>query len=192
MNQVVQPIARNLKRLREERNLSISGVAERAGVAKSTVSNLERGIGNPSIDTLWLLARVLSVPFAELFEENGEDLDVLRFEDAPAMTGSDRDWRRIGGRGDGFELRTLIRFRARGEIEGYVLDLAPGARRSAKPHPAGMVEHVFVVSGQVDIGVEGESAVLGAGDRIRFAADRPHHYQALDGPARLFLIGSYP
>lgn len=192
MQEVVQPIARNLKRLREERNLSISALAERAGVSKSTVSNLERGIGNPSIDTLWLLARVLAVPFAELFEENGEDLEVLRFEDAPVVARSGRTQRQPTTDGHGFGLRHLIRFNARGEVEAYVLDLEADARRSAKPHATGVVEHVIVVSGRVDIGVEGESAVLEPGDRIRFTADRPHHYEALDGPARLIAIVVYP
>ena len=88
MQDVVQPIARNLRRLRTEQNLSISGLADRAGVSKSTLSNLERGIGNPSIDTLWAVARVLGVPFATLFEEDDPTaVDVLRFEDAPEVPG---------------------------------------------------------------------------------------------------------
>ncbi|QCG67573.2 MULTISPECIES: helix-turn-helix domain-containing protein [Pseudomonas] len=35
--------------------LSLTELAKRAGVAKSTLSQLESGIGNPSIETLWSL-----------------------------------------------------------------------------------------------------------------------------------------
>lgn len=192
MNEVVPPIAHSLRRLREERNLSISAPAGRAGGAKSTVSNLERCLGNPSIDTLWLLARVLSVPFTDLFQEDGDDLDVLRFADAPEVMGTDRHGSRPRAGAPDSRVRALFRFHGRGQVEGYVLDLEAGARRRAKPHAPGMVEHAIVVSGRVVIGVEGDSEVLGPGDRIRFAADRPHHYAAPEGPARLILIGSYP
>lgn len=191
MQEIVQPMARNLKRLREGQNLSISAVAERAGISKSTLSNLERGNGNPSIDTLWLLARVLGVPFAALFEEEDDDVDVLRFEDAPLVARS-RGGRPTATDGHGFGLRHLVRFTGRGEVEAYILDLEANARRSARAHATGVVEHVIVVSGRVDVGAEGESAALGPGDRIRFAADREHHYEALDGPARLVAILAYP
>src|ERR1022692_2726565 len=60
----VQPIARNLRRWRMTREMTLSALAEQAGVAKSTVSLIERGQGNPSIDTVWALAAALGVPFA--------------------------------------------------------------------------------------------------------------------------------
>ena len=41
--------------------MTLSALAARAGVAKSTVSLIERGQGNPSIDTVWALASALGV-----------------------------------------------------------------------------------------------------------------------------------
>lgn len=190
MQDVVQPIARNLRRLRTERNLSISALADRAGVSKSTLSNLERGIGNPSIDTLWAVARVLGVPFATLFEEDDPTgVEVLRFQDAPMVP---RPGGRGGGSGSGYTIRHLDSWRGRSEVEAYIVDLDDEGRRSAGPHASGVVEHVIVVSGSVDIGGDQESVVLGPGDRIRFPADRKHHYKAVDGPARVIALLDYP
>src|SRR5271166_3811697 len=80
----VQPIARNLRRWRMTRELTLTALAEQAGVAKSTVSLIERGQGNPSIDTVWALAAALGVPFASLFHDEPptDDVTVVRSDDA--------------------------------------------------------------------------------------------------------------
>lgn len=191
VQEVVGPIARNLRRLREQQNLSISAVADRAGLSKSTLSKLERGNGNPSIDTLWGLARVLGVSFATLFEEIGQpDVEVLRFKDAPIVAGPGRGALPTTGI-DGVDLRHLESFAARTKVEIYTVDLEAGARLTSTAHTPGIVEHVVVIEGRVDVGPDGTSTALEAGDRIRFPADRSHHYEALDGPARLIAILDY-
>jgi transcriptional regulator with XRE-family HTH domain len=191
VQEAVRPLARNVKRLREKRGISLSALAAEASVSKSTLFNLERGQGNPSVDTLWSLARALNVPFATLFLDGDAPIDVLRLEDAPVVGRRGRQFvRSVGGRG--FLLRHLLSSGLRGEYEVYCVDLEAGARRDAQPHTPGVLEHAFVVSGRIDVGVEGESAVLEPGDRISFPADRPHHYYALDGPARAFAIIDYP
>lgn len=191
VQEVVGPIARNLRRLREQQNLSISTVADRAGLAKSTLSKLERGNGNPSIDTLWGLARVLGVSFASLFEEDGQpEVDVLRFGVAPIVAGPGRGSTPETGI-DGVDLRHLESFAGRTKLEIYTVDLDAGARLTSAPHTPGIVEHVVVVEGRAEVGPEGATATLETGDRIRFPADRAHHYEALDGPARLIAILDY-
>ena len=49
-------VAENLKRLREERKLSLDAVAKCSGVSKSMLGQIERGVTNPTISTLWKLA----------------------------------------------------------------------------------------------------------------------------------------
>ena len=191
VQEVVGPIARNLRRLREQQNLSISAVADRAGLSKSTLSKLERGNGNPSIDTLWGLARVLGVPFATLFEEvEHPEVDVLRFANAPLVAGPGRG--AIPGTGiDGVDLRHLESFVGRTKVEVYTVHLEAGARLSSTAHTPGIVEHVVVVEGRAEVGPDEAPATLETGDRIRFPADRSHHYEALGGPARLIAILDY-
>ncbi|MFL6110100.1 MAG: helix-turn-helix domain-containing protein, partial [Catenulispora sp.] len=59
-------IAAAVRRERERVGVSIAELARRAGVAKSTLSQLEAGAGNPSIETLWSLGVALGVPFSRL------------------------------------------------------------------------------------------------------------------------------
>jgi transcriptional regulator with XRE-family HTH domain len=191
VQEVVGPIARNLRRLREQQNLSISVVADRAGLSKSTLSKLERGNGNPSIDTLWGLARVLGTSFASLFEETGQpEVEVLRFADAPIVAGPGRGATPETGI-DGVDLRHLESFAGRTNLEVYTVNLDAGARLTSASHTPGIVEHVVVVEGRAEVGPDGATATLETGDRIRFPADRAHYYEALDGPARLIAILDY-
>ena len=59
--EVVALIAASLRRERARAGLSLTEVARRAGIAKSTLSQLESGTGNPSVETLWALGVALDV-----------------------------------------------------------------------------------------------------------------------------------
>jgi len=182
MKTAAQALARNLKRKRLERAISLSELARASGVSKATLSGLERGNGNPSVDTVWALADALNVPFGELFDENDDDVvQVRRIADAQVVT-SER----------GFIGRKLLSRRGRGGVEVYVLDLKRGAKRKSAAHSPGVVEHLIVVSGRAEVGPDNEPTIVGEGDRVTFSADRPHHYYALDGPVRLLSLTDYP
>lgn len=59
-------LGRHLQSLRLARGLSLSQLAADAGMAKSNLSRLEQGNGNPTLDTIWRLAGRLNVPFGNL------------------------------------------------------------------------------------------------------------------------------
>jgi transcriptional regulator with XRE-family HTH domain len=182
MQPAAQALARSLKRRRLERAISLSELARRAGVSKATLSSLERGTGNPSVDTVWALAKALNVPFGDLFDGAEEDvIQVHRLEDAQVVTEE-----------DGFRGRRLLSRQGRSGFELYVLELAAGATRNAAAHSPGVTEHVLVLDGQVEAGPDDDAAVLAGGDYLSFAADLPHHYHALVGPARVLLLTDYP
>ena len=62
-------VAWNLRRLRTERGLSQERLAADTGVDRAYVSELERGLGNASVDLLDRLAEVLKTPISEFFIE---------------------------------------------------------------------------------------------------------------------------
>ncbi|NOJ99781.1 helix-turn-helix transcriptional regulator, partial [Corallococcus coralloides] len=78
MTQPISLIARSLVRERSRTGLSLAEVARRAGIAKSTLSQLESGNGNPSLETLWALCVALDIPFARLLEPQAQKTQVLR------------------------------------------------------------------------------------------------------------------
>src|SRR5436309_11733958 len=74
----LEVIAASLRRERRRAGLSLTELARRAGIAKSTLSQLEAGTGNPSVETLWALAVVLDVPFSRLVDPPAAPVQVLR------------------------------------------------------------------------------------------------------------------
>jgi transcriptional regulator with XRE-family HTH domain len=60
-------VARNIRRLRVRLGLSQEALAVDAGIDRTYVSRLERGLENPSVAILERLAGALQVPIPELF-----------------------------------------------------------------------------------------------------------------------------
>ena len=78
-------IAAALRRERERVGISLAELARRAGLAKSTLSQLESGTGNPSVETLWSLGVALGVPFSRLVEPPPAQVRVIRAGEGPVI-----------------------------------------------------------------------------------------------------------
>jgi transcriptional regulator with XRE-family HTH domain len=61
-------LAKNIKKLRLERNLAQERLALEAGVDRTLVSKIERLVANPSLEILVKIAVVLKVPVAMLLK----------------------------------------------------------------------------------------------------------------------------
>lgn len=66
-------VGRNVKRLRMAAGLSQAELAARMGVDRAYVSGLELGQRNPTILTLWHLAKALNAKLRALFDEERSD-----------------------------------------------------------------------------------------------------------------------
>ena len=67
-----QLVGRNFARLRKARGLTQEEVEARSGVSQQYLSSLERGRRNPTVITLYELARVLDVTVADLVQAEAE------------------------------------------------------------------------------------------------------------------------
>lgn len=177
----IEAIAAALRRERERCGISLTELARRAGVAKSTLSHLETGVGNPGIETLWALAVALDVPFSRLVEPVEEPVQVVRAgqgvvvwsEHAPFAAG----------------LLSACPPGARRDL--HVMTAEPGGARAAHAHIRGTVEHVVVSAGRWRAGPTGGEVELEPGDYVRFPGDRPHSYEALECASAAVLVMEY-
>jgi transcriptional regulator with XRE-family HTH domain len=163
-------IATSLKRERRRAGLSLAEVARRAGVAKSTLSQLEAGNGNPSVETLWALGVALDVPFSRLVEPRRPRVQLIRAGEGPAVASERSDY-----------VATLLSScppNARRDV--YVIRAQPGSARESEPHMPGVVEHVILSAGRALVGVAGDPAELNPGDYIAYPGDVPHIFRALE------------
>lgn len=171
-------IAAALRRERERAGLSLTEVARRAGIAKSTLSQLESGTANPSVETLWSLGVALNVPFAQLVEPVAAPVRVVRAGEGDVIRS---DQAHFTG--------TLLASGPPGTRRDiYVIRMEPGAVRHADAHLAGSVEHVIVGSGAMRVGPVDALIELSAGDYASFRGDIPHSYEALSPDTWVTLI----
>ncbi|MFD7904642.1 helix-turn-helix domain-containing protein [Kitasatospora sp. NPDC059722] len=164
-------LAANLKRVRAARGLSLSELSRRAGIGKATLSQLESGTGNPTLETVFGLARVLGVPISDLVDgAPGGGVTVVRAADVEPLSGA------------GVDLRPLRRIEAGDSVfEVYDQRVRPGGTQDSAGHAGS--EHTVVQTGRLGVRVDGCEVELGPGDYVGFDASLPHAYTALDGEA---------
>ena len=171
-------IAEALRRERERAGLSLSEVARRAGLAKSTLSQLEAGTGNPSIETLWALGVALDVPFSQLVDPPTPHVRVVRAGEGAAIHAELAD----------FAATLLSAGAPQSRRDLYLMTLEPGSVRDAQAHIPGSVEHIVVAGGRMRTGPADAPIELGPGDYATFRGDVPHRYEALEARTWAVLV----
>jgi transcriptional regulator with XRE-family HTH domain len=177
---VIGPLPGNLRRLRARRGLTLGALAEESGIAKATLSNLERGIGNPTLETLFALARGLGFPLGDLLaDEDVASLTLVRRDDTPVISG------------DAVDLRLLTRFAGGPSVtEIYDFTARQGKRQISLGHPG--VENICVKQGVLRTGSVSAPVELQIGDFVSFAAQTEHFYEAVGGDVEAVLVLHYP
>jgi transcriptional regulator with XRE-family HTH domain len=156
----------NVRGLRGE--MSVLELARRSGVARNTITALERGDGNPTVDTLYALADALGVPLSALLSPPPSGASVVRAGEGTLVSGAALD------------ARLLDRFDRPGVIgELYAIRFFPGEARAAAPHPFGVEELLHLTVGSVRVGPAEAPVELGPGDYARYSGSVPHVYEAL-------------
>lgn len=167
---VVRLIAASVRRERERAGISLTELARRAGVAKSTLSQLESGSGNPSVEILWAIGVALGVPFSRLVDPPKTQVRVIRADEGPITYSERADYSAT--------LLASCPPHARRDI--FRIDAEPGGPRESDPHMPGTVEHVLIGTGRALVGPVDAPVELGPGDYVTYPGDAPHTFQALE------------
>src|SRR3954467_2710999 len=135
-----QVLAANLKALRERSGLSLSELARRSDIAKGTLSQLESGAGNPTIETVFSLSSALQVPVSSLLSQRTDpDVVLVRSADLEVLSSNAVD------------LRMLRRLDITAEVvEVYDQRVRPGETQQSAGHHGR--EHVIVTGGSLLVG----------------------------------------
>ncbi|HEY3957105.1 MAG TPA: helix-turn-helix domain-containing protein [Streptosporangiaceae bacterium] len=178
---VIALIAASIRRERDRTGMSLSELARRAGIAKSTLSQLESGTGNPSLETLWAIGVALDVPFSRLIDPARPGVRVIRAGEGLAVFAERASY-----------AATLLATCPAGARQDIYRVLAqPDEPRVSDPHMPGTVEHVVLSTGRALVGPAGEPPELAAGDYVTYPADAPHTFRALEPDTTGVIILEY-
>ncbi len=155
-----------LREAREKCSLTREDLAIRANIDVERLSAIESEKAEPTLGTLWRLAVSLGVPFSELIGADDNRVSIQRAVDAQVLRANDGV----------LESRPLVTSGFSRWVETYALTLSAGGRYESDAHAQGTREIVVVVSGVLQVEIDGHAHTLGPGDSISFLADSPHAY----------------
>lgn len=161
-------VGRRLRALRLERGLSLAQAARRAGISVGMLSQIERGLSSLRVRTLWPLAAALAVEPGRLIDDGrGEEGDLYVV-------------RRAGRKGlpvasEGIAKALLSPPGA--VLTGLFVTVAPGAGTGGPPYAHDGHEFALVLSGELEVAIDGVPYRVKAGDSFAFKSTLPHSFR---------------
>lgn len=159
-------LARNTQMLRKRKNLSQRQLAAMADIPRSTLTNIESGDANPSLNNLAKLSAALGVGIEELLSRPRSECKLICADRIPV---------RSRGRGQ-VSVYKLMPERIKG-LEIDRLEIEPGASMGGTPHVRGTKEYLHCISGRMTTLVAGEAFEVAKGDVLAFPGDQRHSYR---------------
>jgi transcriptional regulator with XRE-family HTH domain len=177
-----ETIGAGIRRERQDRQLTLAQVSEKTGLTIGTLSQIERGLSDPSLSSLRRIAWAFGVPMFQFLVGAERPQLVVRRDQR-------RTIRSIGGE---IEYQ-LVTEETNGDYEVMAATIQPGVVDPATPGGHAYEESVVVVRGRVRIEVAGQAYELTDGDSIRISREMPHRYTNIGtAVAELLMVISPP
>ena len=169
MQQLYKHISLTLKALRKVRGWSLDEAANATGVSKAMLGQIEREESSPTMATLWKISTGFQTSFSLFIEEHHAKKAVRRSGKTQSIHPTDEKIR----------IMTLFPFDKTLHCEMFLIELLPLCEHLSSPHEKGVIEHVIVAKGSVQILVKGCWETVNEGEGLRFDAHQPHGYRNL-------------
>jgi len=185
-------IGQQIKRLRKSQNLKLDEAAERTGLSRSTLSQIENGNTSPSVAQLLKISRLFDVDIAQFFQKQDivDELEINRKNQRKRIYPRHAD-----PEYDGYVHEYTGAFVAQGTVETFEVVVLPGAEEEMQFNTHAGMERIFVVDGPAELVIKRSEedrkvyrTELYPGDVLSFPAKYPHAYRALgDQGIRMYV-----
>ncbi len=171
-------VGQRLRQLREERNISMRGLATKSGLSANALSMIERGKTSPSVSTLYKLSDAMGVPITDFFAQQLERQEVVFLKsDSRARISFMR------GNIEGLGGEQFV-----GKVSPFLVTLENGASSGPVQMFHTGHEFVFCLRGKLEYRVEKQTFSLETGDSLLFAAQLKHSWKSTGGNVTTALI----
>ena len=164
MSSINDIVGTNIKKIREERGLSLEKLSKLAEVSKSMLGQVERGESSPTVNVLWKIANGLKIPFSSLTTEHKNDTEKIRIGKP-----------KIFDQGN-VKLYPIIQYSHDQNFEMYRVEIESQGRYEYGARAKGAVEIITVYKGGITIVMDGQYHYIDRGESFRFKADVEHQY----------------
>jgi len=143
---------------------TINELARRSGVSSGRISQIERGLANPSFETLWKLAVALEIPVGSFFQgPPAEERMVVRKDERSRLVLPHDDL-----------VYELLTPDLRGALEVFRFHVPSGFDNSRQPITHRGEECIHILEGSLVVNVDARAFLLEEGDSITYDAALPH------------------
>ena len=184
MNPDIIDVALNIKRHRKILNLTLDRLAEKSGVTKGLISQIENFRTSPSLSILYKIASSLNVTPADLLKSRSKNLPYILTRH---QTGEiiEREFPESG-----FRYQTLAKAKKGKLMDPFLLTIPPHSSRKSVITNAD--EFIYLLAGKITFKINNEELPLKAGDSLYFEGELPHSIQNNNmDPASLLVLYAY-
>ncbi|MDP9162640.1 MAG: cupin domain-containing protein [Pseudomonadota bacterium] len=182
MGSVEIDIGNRLRRVREAAGMSQRQLATRAGITNSTISLIEANRTNPSVGALKRVLDAIPMALADFFALDAAAAEgpFYRAEELVEIGKGAISYRQVGRALEGRRLQILHERYEPGADTGRILLSHDGE------------EGGVVVSGQLEVTVDGGRKVLGPGDAYSFRSNSPHRFRCIGSEQAIVISACTP
>ena len=180
----IRRLGAKIRALRKERGLTLKALAQSSGLSHPFLSQVERGLARPSMSSLHQISEALGTNASWLVagSENTREATVVRAADTAVVPASEL--------GDMDGVRRVVAPEA-SPFQVVEFSGAPESFREYWVHDG--FETIYVISGTVEVDLDGQLFLLEPSDSISYDTRQPHRLRAAtDESVKLLMIEASP
>lgn len=184
---IILKISYRIKEIRKEKNITIQELANRAGVSKGLISQIENNRTIPSLPVLMNIVHSLDLDLNAFFkdispDERPEKVFVIRSSEYTSL-------KKEAAKGFKYQ-RILARNIHGGHVDFVLLELKVGARRNKKI-VTDAFEYKYLVKGKIEYLIDNKTYILEEGDSIFFDGRLGHNLSNIGASDAVMLVVYY-
>jgi len=163
----MEEFGKKLKALRKAKQMTLKDLARKAGCTDAYLSQLERGLGNPSVMILKNVASALGINVVDFFfEPQAEDEVILKKEDRIDINVKRED----------AKIQMLVRNVKNKQMQPFYNLIQPGGGSKGSYSHIGE-EFGIVLQGKLEINLNGKIYQVKSGETFYFSSQIPHGWR---------------
>jgi transcriptional regulator with XRE-family HTH domain len=184
---IILKISYRLKEIRKDKRITIQELADKAGVSKGLISQIENNRTIPSLPVLMNIVQSLNLDLTEFFKDlsskgHQEKVFVIRSSEYSPI-------QKEASKGFSYQ-RMLTRNIQGGPVDFVLLELKKGARRN-KMVVTDAFEYKYLIKGRIEYLIEDKNYILEEGDSIFFDGRLGHNLSNIGDSEAIMLVVYY-
>ena len=179
----MEDIGERIRKIREEKGLSLEELSRLTGFDVQFLSNLEKNMAQPQLGTMIKLSKALDSAFGRLVSGVGDKLySITRKNERRTISRStsQKSQKQV------YVYKSLAPDVKGRHMEALLVQLEEDPEKEVSVHEG--EEFIFVLDGVVEMGIGEDNFQLEPGDSVYYLSTTPHHIASKSGKATVLAV----